>query len=124
MGKRSEELEKHPSLFSDKWDEEKLLSACVALGAPTVSGWSMAEADLTAGLAPTDEGVEKEMLDAIQRGEDPLGDIFCSLRPPSVPVAAVLARAHLRAAGLADRAEVILHDYRTLSTSENAAGNH
>lgn len=149
----------------------ELVALAVALGARSVPGWTLAEESLTTDLAEVSAQAVDKTLDAVRRGEDPLGDAFCRVfsdeerRPkgatytpqaivdamlgwardnanpgrivdpgagsarflvsagrqfPSAeliaveidPVAAILARSHLVAAGLAHRAKVILRDYR------------
>lgn len=65
------------------WDEDALLSACLALGASSVGKWSAAESRLTTDLPPVEPEVER-LLEGIQSGNDPLGDIFCTLRSPAV----------------------------------------
>lgn len=156
-----------------EWSENKIIAAALLLGARGVPGWSMAEERLTHGLP----ALRSTLIDALQRkiarGHDPLGDIFCTLRPPAQrrehgatytpikvvkamltwaethgvpsrvvdpgvgsarfileagrrfenanligseldPLAAILARANIASAGFADRAEIILGDYRDL----------
>lgn len=153
-------------------DEPQLLSAAHALGAldvPSSGPEPSAAVDLPA-LGPR---LVTELRRAIARGEDPLGDALCRLRPPSErrplgatytpaavveamlglelpgtparvvdpgagsgrfvvaagrrfpraelvateldPVAAFLLRGHLAAAGLAERARVLVDDYRLLT---------
>jgi adenine-specific DNA-methyltransferase len=151
----------------------ELVAHSVALGARNVLGWTPTEESLAHDLAGIPPQAVVKTLDAIRRGEDPLGDAFCRIfgneerRPkgatytphtiidamlrwardranpvrivdpgagsarflvaagrqfPSAeliaveidPVAAILARGHLAAAGLAHRARVVLGDYREL----------
>lgn len=160
------------SLF-DAWDEQRLVAACVALGARTVPGWSAAEDGLVRSEVALDEPLISGLRDRVAAREDPLGDVFVSLRSsadrrplgatytpwhivramldwaerrerpqrvvdPGVgsarflveagrrfpdaelvgidvdPLAALMARAHLAAAGMAGRASVLVADYRTV----------
>jgi adenine-specific DNA-methyltransferase len=153
--------------------ESALIAAAVSLGAREVRGWSEAEDRLAANLSKVSRAVVSRLRQQIRAGEDPLGQRFCSLRPPADrrclgatytpaeiidamyglvcgdrqparivdpgagsgrfllrstrfvrraqlvgveidPVAAILARGNLAAAGLAERSEVILADYRSL----------
>jgi adenine-specific DNA-methyltransferase len=151
--------------------ERDLVALCVGLGARDVGGWSAEEEALCVGLSGPDGGLVAEFRRRLGAGEDPLGELFCRLRPaeerrsrgatytpPGIvramvdwaeghatparvvdvgagsgrflveagrrfpgatlvgveldPVAALLARAHLAAAGLAARSRVIAGDYR------------
>jgi adenine-specific DNA-methyltransferase len=159
------------------WSEDKLIAAALLLGAREVRGWTMDEERLTHGLPPLRPTVVDKLRREILRGNDPLGEIFCSLRPPAQrrehgatypplkivqamiawaqaygtpsrvvdpgmgsarfileagrrfrqasligseidPVAAILARGNIAAAGLAQRAEVVLTDFRNLRLPE------
>jgi adenine-specific DNA-methyltransferase len=154
-----------------EWSEAKIIAAALLLGAREVRGWSMDEERLTRGLPPLRSTVVDKLRREIVKGRDPLGDIFCALRPPAQrrehgatytplkivqamlawakaqatpirvvdpgvgsarfileagrvfkeaalvgaevdPVAAILARGNLAAAGFTQRAEVVLGDYR------------
>ncbi len=149
----------------------ELIALALALGARSIDGWSESEEEAVAALPSLPTATIAAAKLAIQRGQDPLGDIFCRLfspeqrRPlgatytPDViiagmlawaaaqldptrvvdpgagsarflvaagrkfpqaelvaveldPVAAVLARGHLAAAGLMDRSKVVVRDYR------------
>ncbi len=152
---------------------ERLVALAMALGADTVPGWSAEETNLTRSLTtPPPQHIIAEVGQAILDGEDPLGDIFCQLRPPEQrrvlgatytphavvkamldwaaqdfspgrvidpgtgsarfliaagrcfptasligveidPLATIIARGQLAAAGLANRATIVLGDYRT-----------
>lgn len=151
----------------------ELAALAVALGAADVAGWSEEERALVRDLPPADPVLAATTVEAIRRGDDPLGDAFCRLlspeqrrplgatytpnaivaamtawaaaqpRPARIvdpgagsgrflvaagrafpdahlvaseldPAAAILARGHLAAAGLAPRAEVVVGDYREL----------
>ena len=154
--------------------ERELIALCEALGARSVAGWSAAESALASGLPVPPRTIRDEVRGRIAAGADPLGELFCRLRPaeerrrrgatytpsgivramldraaghatpdrvvdPGVgsarflvaagrrfpgavlvgvdldPLATLLARAHLAVAGLADRARVVLGDYRGLA---------
>lgn len=151
-----------------------LLGLALALGARTITGWTDAEEQLARGARDVLPIFVALAQDAIDRGEDVLGDDFCRLfsteerrprgatytppliidamltwaatrvRPARVvdlgagsarflvaagrrfpdaeliavevdPLAAILARGHLAAAGFADRSCVIPRDYRALA---------
>src|SRR5215207_2273038 len=157
-----------------EWSEDKIIAAAILLGARDVHGWTMDEERLTRRLPPLGSTVVDRLRREILDGNDPLGDIFCSLRPPAQrrergatytplkivramlawaqahatpvrvvdpgvgsarfileagrrfghavligsevdPVAAILARGNIAAAGLAARSEVVLNDYRALN---------
>jgi adenine-specific DNA-methyltransferase len=68
---------------TDFGSEVDLVAVAMALGARGVAGWSQAEEQLAskAGRAPNAAVVD--IRDRIEAGEDPLGDAFCSLRPPA-----------------------------------------
>jgi len=160
-----------------EWSEAKVIAAALLLGARQVPGWTMDEERLTHRLPPLRSPLIDKLRREIVKGNDPLGDIFCSLRPahqrrehgatytplkivramiawararatpgrvvdPGVgsarfileagrhfeqasligaeidPVAAILARGNLAAAGFAQRSEIVLSDYRDLSLPE------
>ena len=151
----------------------ELAAVAVALGARQVQGWSAAEEDLVNALPAPDPAVVEAVWQAIQSGEDPLGETFARLVAPeqrrplgatytpypivsamlrwaaaqgcpvrvvdpgagsarflvaagrvfpvadlwaveSDPIAAVLARGHLAAAGVGARARVVVGDYREI----------
>lgn len=70
-----------PSDFADALDSEAALAAvAVALGARGVAGWSEAEEALAAACPPPDPEILAVVEEGIRRGEDPLGDRFCTLR--------------------------------------------
>jgi hypothetical protein len=153
--------------------KSELLAVALALGARSVLEWTMEEEFLVGELPAPMPLLGSAYLDAIRRGEDPLGDWYCKLfsaeerRPTGAtytpqpivdamldwaaseiypervvdpgagsarflvaagrrfpnallvaseldPLAAILARAHLAAAGLADRSRVVVGDYRRL----------
>jgi adenine-specific DNA-methyltransferase len=152
----------------------ELVALALALGAREVPGWSESEEALVRELPLLDPATIVSVREAIQRGDDPLGDAFCRLlsaeqrrplgatyTPAAIvdamlawaetrlcparvvdpgtgsarflvaagrrfpdaqlvgveldPLAAILARGHLAAAGLAARAQVSLRDYREVS---------
>jgi adenine-specific DNA-methyltransferase len=149
----------------------ELVALAVALGARRIPEWTEAEEALARRITEPDDCIVAAARDAIDLGQDPLGDTFCRIfsnedrRPKGAtytpqpiidvmldwaearvvpcrivdpgagsgrflvaagrrfphaellaievdPLAAILARGHLAAAGLADRARVILDDYR------------
>ncbi len=150
---------------------QELVALAIALGARNVSGWTDREEALSCDLPVPPSWMVTDVLEAIERGLDPLGDAYCRLftnedrRPkgqtftPGIiveamlrwaaarvaprrvidpgagsarflvsagrvfpdsellaveldPLAAILARGHIAAAGLAKRSRVLLHDYR------------
>lgn len=150
----------------------ELVSVALGLGARSVPGWSIDEELLAREALQTQPDRVLRLREAIQRGEDPLGDAFCRILSPETrrprgatytpleivrsmlawsatqaspvrvidpgagsarflvaagrafpqaeliaieldPAAAILARGHLAAAGLANRSKVLLSDYRT-----------
>jgi hypothetical protein len=152
----------------------ELLGLALALGARQVRGWSPAEEALATDLDDVPDLPLFAAREAIERGEDPLGETFCRIfsneerRPKGAtytpqpivdamlewaatrivprrvvdpgagsarflvaagrrfpdaeliaveidPMAAMLARGHLAAAGFAERAHVILEDFRSLA---------
>lgn len=156
-----------------EWSEDKIIAAALLLGAREVRGWTVDEERLAHRLPRLDRVVVDRLRQEIIEGNDPLGDIFCSLRPPARrrergatytplkivqamltwaqahatpsrvvdpgagsarfileagrrfgqatligsevdPVAAIIARGNVAAAGLAPRAEIVLGDYRDL----------
>jgi hypothetical protein len=163
----------HPLQFDlfDDWDEGRLVAIASRLGALSVPSPSTEERSLArSSVAVSDEDADR-FRSAIEREEDPLGEVFCALRSPATrrslgatytppgivlqmvrnakkvgtpvrivdpgcgsarflvsagrefpnaeligfevdPVAALIGRAHLAAAGLADRATIHLEDYR------------
>jgi adenine-specific DNA-methyltransferase len=62
-------------------DELELAGAAVALGAPTVAGWSPAERRLAARGSAPPVALLRQLRRAIRDGGDPLGDALCRLRP-------------------------------------------
>lgn len=148
-----------------------LAALAVALGARDISGWTEQEEALIQELPALSPSVVAEAYQAIQQGQDPLGDMFCRIMSPEQrrplgatytpdtiihamlawaatqldpdriidpgagsarflvaagrqfsrsdligveldPLAALLARGHLAAAGLAERSHVAVQDYR------------
>ena len=152
----------------------ELVSIALALGARSVSGWSQAEEEVVRGIQSSIPLLTSDIRDAIERQEDPLGELFCQIftndqrrllgatyTPTAIvgsmvswasaqilpgrvvdpgsgsarflvaagrrfqqahlvaieidPIAAMISRGHLAAAGLAHRAEVIVQDYRDVT---------
>jgi adenine-specific DNA-methyltransferase len=63
-------------------DERDLAAICAALGARTVAGWTSRENALAAS-APAISPLRLDAIRAsLQRGEDPLGEAFCTMRSP------------------------------------------
>lgn len=60
--------------------ESDLAGLAMALGAREVEGWSVAEERLTSEAPEPGANLLKQVRQAIQRGEDPLGERFCALR--------------------------------------------
>jgi adenine-specific DNA-methyltransferase len=153
--------------------EPELAAVAAALGAAQSPSLTTAERALIANPVPVPAAVVASMREQIAAGNDPLGDVFCTLRssverrpsgatytplqivrsmlawaatqgPPDRvvdagagsgrfivnagrsfpkarliaieldPLAALLTRGHLAAAGLSDRADVIVSDYRAV----------
>lgn len=65
-------------------NEKQLLSVALALGAREVPGWSAAETQLASGLPCASEEIVQWVRSQILKGEDPLGQLFCELRPSEV----------------------------------------
>jgi adenine-specific DNA-methyltransferase len=63
--------------------EHKLLGLALALGAREVRGWSAAEEKLTRRLPTVSPLQVQRVRERILAGQDPLGELFCSLRPPA-----------------------------------------
>lgn len=62
---------------------EDLISACIALGAENVPGWSTTEKEVANDATATNGCADADTLRAaIVAGNDPLGDAFCRLRSP------------------------------------------
>jgi adenine-specific DNA-methyltransferase len=72
-----------PSLVDprEKPDVPGIVALAVALGAQQVPGWSPEEQLLTDGVPEVSPSVITEVRSAILAGGDPLGDLFCRLRP-------------------------------------------
>jgi adenine-specific DNA-methyltransferase len=64
-----------------EWSEAKIIAAALLLGARQVPGWTMDEERLTHRLPPLRPPLIDKLRLEIVKGNDPLGDIFCSLRP-------------------------------------------
>ena len=63
--------------------EGALVAVAVALGARGVAGWSQAEERLASQTERVPKSIVADVRERIQAGEDPLGEAFCSLRPPA-----------------------------------------
>ncbi len=63
--------------------ERELAGLALALGASQVGGWSAAEERLAAKAERVSEAVVVNLRGRIRAGEDPLGQAFCTLRPPA-----------------------------------------
>lgn len=165
--------------MSEISSEASLIGLALALGARSVGRWHPTETDLAKQATGVSRSTIVRAREDIERGNDPLGEIFCALRTPLRrredgatytpraivtamtewarrtvepgrivdpgtgsgrflvaagrafksarllgveldPVAAILARGHVAAAGLAGRASVELADYRSLILEESA----
>lgn len=154
--------------------KDKLAALAVALGGPTISGWTDQEEAIASVLPLPSTSFVLEAREAIAKGDDLLGEVYSRLTTPEErrplgaiytpqiiveammrwaalqlqpnrvidpgtgsarflvaagrtfpnaellaiecdPYAAILARGHLVAAGLADRSKVIVDDYRAIS---------
>lgn len=86
-----------PTLFQDFTDppfidgtghlpltEAALLALSVALGAKDVGDWSDGEVSLCRNLPAVPPALVRQFRDRIAAGDDPLGELFCVLRPPPV----------------------------------------
>lgn len=170
-----QKLFENPDVISS---EIQLAQIAFALGASKVRGLSDQEDALFSKSSSNVDYLADKVFAAIRRGEDPLGDAFCSLRSPLVrrssgavytpyrivnamaqwallhavpdtiidpgvgsarflvagaklfpnakligidvdPLATLIARAHLSALGLSDRATISLTDYRDFSRPQN-----
>ena len=65
-----------------KSTEQKIIALAIALGAREVPGWSDSEEKLAINLPPVAPGMVERIKSLILGGQDPLGDLFCSLRLP------------------------------------------
>ena len=63
-------------------EERRLLSLAVALGAQGVEGWSDSELRVIRDLPSVSPHAVRLAREAIEAGQDPLGEAFCSLRSP------------------------------------------
>ena len=63
--------------------EQSIIALALALGARHVPGWSLPEEKLTSNLPPVSPSLVHKIRDRIASGDDPLGELFCSLRPPA-----------------------------------------
>ncbi len=63
--------------------ERTIVEHALALGARSVRGWSAAEEKLSRDATKPPQGVVEMLRSQIESGEDPLGNLFCSLRSPS-----------------------------------------
>jgi adenine-specific DNA-methyltransferase len=160
--------------------EKQLIAVAMLLGADLVGPWSVAEkalAQSAADILPISNKQLATIRNLIREGYDPLGEVFCTLRPPVErrehgatytpspivramtewaasydrpqrivdpgsgsgrfllaagekfpkaqligvdidPLAALLARANMATVGMADRARIIVGDYRRFNESE------
>lgn len=162
---------------NDLSSEQSLVAFALGLGAREVEGWTAAEENLAVNLPTPSPNALEAVRQRIRKGQDPLGERFCSLRTPAErrpqgatytpfeivdfmvswaqktgkprrivepgagsgrfllraaerfpeaelvaveidPLAALLARANLAAAGLAARSKVIVDDYRAIRLPE------
>lgn len=60
--------------------ERRLIAVALALGAREVAGWSETEDDLTRQLPTVPQAEISGLRSLILNGEDPLGEMFCSIR--------------------------------------------
>src|SRR3954469_5686629 len=65
------------------YSEETIVAFSLALGAREVRGWSLPEETLTDVVPAVSRGRVERVRDRILCGEDPLGELFCSLRTPA-----------------------------------------
>jgi hypothetical protein len=63
--------------------EQTIAAVALALGARLVAGWSLPEESLTNNLLPAPPALVAKIRNRIVQGEDPLGELFCTLRPPA-----------------------------------------
>lgn len=64
--------------------ERQLLAIALALGAREVPGWSPVETEAVRKLPCVSNVIVQWVREQIQKGEDPLGQLFCELRPPEI----------------------------------------
>lgn len=69
-----------PDIFERVTCEADLVGLAVALGARDVGPWSVEELALSRGLRRCPASIVDPARESILRGEDPLGDAFCTLR--------------------------------------------
>jgi hypothetical protein len=158
--------------------EASLIGLALALGARSVDPWHPKELEIAKRASRVRPSAVESARKQIEAGNDPLGEIFCTLRTPVErredgatytpnaivaamtgwarrnaqpsrivdagagsgrflvaagrtfttahllgveidPVASIIARGHIAAAGFADRASVLLTDYRNLTLEES-----
>ena len=64
-----------------RWTEPLLISAAVSLGAKKIAGWTNVEESLTQNLPSISASVIDRLRNEILEAKDPLGDLFCTVRP-------------------------------------------
>lgn len=69
------------TLFGPELGERDLVAVARELGAESVSGWSSPDRALLENLPNVSGLLVRQFRNAIQEGQDPLGEAFCSLRP-------------------------------------------
>ena len=60
----------------------ELIDVALQLGAQSIDGWSIAEEALAREARPVHPDIVSSFFEAIQCGEDPLGDAFCRILAP------------------------------------------
>ncbi len=69
--------------FVQSIDHQSLLAVALRLDARTVPGWSEEEEQLAKCAGSVSEAIVERIRQFILCGRDPLGDVFCNLRPPA-----------------------------------------
>lgn len=72
------------SLFGPTIGERDLLAVARELGAEDVGGWGSSDRALLKTMPAADLSLVRQFKSAIAKGQDPLGDAFCSLRSKEV----------------------------------------
>jgi len=62
--------------------ERDVLAIALGLGAREIRGWSALEEKLASGVPMAAPRITRDIRDQIISGNDPLGDLFCSIRQP------------------------------------------
>jgi methylase of polypeptide subunit release factors len=73
--------DRNDPVVTPKPTERELVALALALGAREVAGWSKEEERLAKGVRRVSDSRVDQLRDRIIAGDDPLGELFCSIRP-------------------------------------------